>query len=143
MATKLILLYDIPGPMFIVQCPSGVIYRNQVGGLATYQEELEGVLSPLDLSDDIEGQLEAFPYPQGRRGITVAIADAIDALLASRPGANFLKVDRARLSECWEAWVHVLIDTPERDEQSLSGPYFGPVYGFGTTTGVLTWPNSD
>ena len=53
------------------------------------------------------------------------------------------QVDRARLAESMEAWGFVEAETPERSEFSLEGPYGGSPRGFGRSTGVLTWPNSD
>lgn len=143
MPRKLITLKDIPQAMIIAEHPSGVVYRNQVGGVVCWQAEVEGVLAPLDVSDDVADRIAAYPYPSGREGITEEIADTIDALLTSEPGAKHLTVDRARLAESWEAWIYVLIDSPEYNEPSLSEPYFGPFYGFGKAKGVLTWRNSD
>ena len=143
MAEKWILLYDIEQIMLIVEHPSGVKYQNQVGGNVCCQEELEGVLSPLDVSPEVTDRIENCPYPGGIQGITAEIADTIDALLASASRTSFLKVDRARLDDSWEAWVYVLIDSPESTVPDLFGPYAGSIYGFGAARGVLTWPNSD
>lgn len=143
MARKLIFLYDIPGMMLIIEHPSGVHYHNQVGGVVCAQEELEGVLSPIDISEEVASQIENCPYLQGRQGISSEIADTIDALLSSQAGAKFLRVDRARLEESWEAWIYVLFDSPDYNEQSGNGPYFGEAFGFGAARGVLTWCNSD
>ncbi|WP_437951053.1 DUF6210 family protein [Sorangium sp. So ce296] len=129
--------------MLVVEHPSGVVYQNQVGGVVCWQAELEGVLSPLDLSDETAQRIQNCPYPSGREGITDEVADTIDALLASEPGARFLKVDRARLGHSWEAWVYVLVDSPDSSASDVAGTYFGPIRGFGSARGVLTWPNSD
>src|ERR1041385_5697651 len=143
MASKLIVLYDLPDDiMLIVEHPSGVRYLNQVGGVTCWQAEMEGVLAPVDTSPDVKERLQNFSYP-GRPGISDQDADTLDGLLASFPGTSFLKVDRTRMNESWEAWVYVLVESPERAEPTLSGPYFGPLHGFGAAKGVLTWPNSD
>ncbi len=34
--------------MLLLDYPSGVIYQNQVGGNVCWQEELEGILAPID-----------------------------------------------------------------------------------------------
>lgn len=141
---KRVLLWNIPEELLlIVEHPSGVVYQNQVGGVTCGQAELQGVLAPLDASAEAVHRIESCPYPAARDGISAEIADTIDQVLAAEPALHFLKVDRARLDECLEAWVHVKIDSPESDVPTLQGPYFGPVYGFGSVKGVLTWPNSD
>ncbi|WP_169796410.1 DUF6210 family protein [Chondromyces crocatus] len=129
--------------MLVVEHPSGVLYQNQVGGVVCWQAELEGVLSPLDLSADAVQRIQTCPYPSGREGISNEIADTIDALLAVEPGASSLKVDRARLGQSWEAWVYVLIDAPGEGAAETVGTSCGPIRGFGAARGVLTWPNSD
>lgn len=146
MATKRILLWSIPDEiLLIVEHPSGVIYQNQVGGNVCWQAEVEGVLSPLAMHPEPKKRIQGCPYPNGRQGISTEIADTLDGIFTASNRTSFLKVDRTRLHECWEAWVYVLIDTPEKDdvEAELFGPYFGPAYGFGQTKGVLTWLNSD
>jgi hypothetical protein len=144
MAMKLILLWDIPDEiMLIVEHPSGVQYQNQVGGVVNYQAEMEGVLSPLDLHSETRSRIQECSYPGGIQGITTEIADTIDAALAAQPSTSFLKVDRTRLDESWEAWIYVSLDSPESSVRKRFGSYHGPIYGFGAAKGVLTWPNSD
>jgi hypothetical protein len=140
---KIVNLYDLPDEvMLILEHASGVYYENQVGGVLCWQAMLEGVLAPLDLDPAAVEEIMNLPYDAGR-GITAEIADAIDAVLDASPGERYLKVDRARLAESWEAWVFVVADIPESSERQLQGPYFGAPRGFGRSTGVLTWPNSD
>jgi hypothetical protein len=50
------------------------------------------------------------------------IVAAIDAVLAASPATSFIKVDRERMHESWEAWVYVLIDSPAEDAESRSTP---------------------
>jgi hypothetical protein len=151
-----IVLYDIGEPMLIIEYPSGVTYSNQAGGVVCYQGAQEGVLCPLDLSPEATERIEEYPYPTGRQGITEAVADVIDAALSSGKATSFLRVDRTRLSEAWEAWVYVIIQSPEGDDTTLLGgelirdiseedppKHLGSIHGFGSTRGVLTWPNSD
>jgi hypothetical protein len=140
---RIINLYDLPYEvMLILEHASGVIYENQVGGLLCWQANIEGVLAPVDLDPDAVEQIMNLPY-EPRRGITAEVADAVDAVLAASPGGRYMHVDRARLAESYEAWVFVVADIPESSEHQLQGPYFGAPRGFGRTTGVLTWPNSD
>jgi len=141
---KLVRLWDMPDDiMLIVEYASAVTYRNQVGGVVCYVGELEGVLAPIDLSREAVETIQSCPYPQGREGITPEIADTIDSLLSAEPCARFLRVDRARLDESWEAWVYVTIDSPESPFPTSDGTYFGSIFGFGATRGVITWISSD
>jgi hypothetical protein len=129
--------------MLVLEHPSGVLYRNQVAGVLCWQAEIEGVLASVDFSDADTERIMTLPW-QPTRGITSDLADAVDSVLAAAPRARYLKVDRARLQESAEAWVFVIADTPsDVTEFSPGMDYFGSIFGFGITTGVLTWPNSD
>ena len=128
--------------MLIIEHSSGVFYETQVGGTTCAQVEIEGVLAPVELEPQDVERVMNLPYQAGR-GITPEIAQAIDGVLASAPGARYLKVDRARLDDSWEAWIFVIVDSPEGVEPQYMDPYFGAPVGFGTRKGVLTWPNSD
>ena len=140
---KIVNLYDLPYEvMLILEHASGVTYENQVGGVVCWQATIEGVLAPVDLDPDVVEQIMNLPYDAGR-GISAEVADALDGVLAASPGGRYLKVDRTRLTESFEAWVFVVADIPESSEHQLQGPYFGAPRGFGRSTGVLTWPNSD
>lgn len=147
MARPRILLWNCEKLCLIVPCPSGVIYQNQVGGNVCWQAEMEGVLAPLDDFDNALAQLEGYDFPTGGQGISVATADFVDRILASSRTNRFLSVDRTRLGECWEAWIHVRI-APVPSWTWPPGPpkdadYLGPIFGFTETSGILTWPNSD
>ena len=118
------------------------------------QEEMERVLCPLDIGLEHLEQIERLPYLQGRQGVSAEIADVIDEVLASKRSTSFVKVDRTRLGDSWEAWVYVLIGSPgeadlvvgdqvEAAAEASAGTYFGPLQGFGHVRGVLTWENSD
>jgi|HubBroStandDraft_6_1064221.scaffolds.fasta_scaffold54594_2 hypothetical protein len=137
---KKIRLYDLRAVMLVIDHPSGVIYANQAGGTSCLQPELEGVLVPLEL----EPSRLAALFGTASSEISPAIANAIDKLLASGPGTSSLRVDRARLAESYEAWVHVTGESPPvvRDVDATE-TFFGEWYGFGSLHGVLTWPNRD
>lgn len=144
MPTNMILLHSMPDElMLIVEYRSGVRYENQVGGVVCARCEQEGVLAPVDAARSMVEAIQNLPYPQGAQGITVDLADAIDGLLAGEGRARMLSVDRARLHESWEAWVYVRIDAPLKSTWDVHDNYYGSVYGFGPTRGVLTWQNSD
>lgn len=139
-----IVLWVIPDEiMLIVAYKSGVTYQNQVGGVMCAQLALEGVLAPIDFGDEATRQIQGCSFPPGKQGISEEVADMIDQILANTAGARFLRVDRGRLHECWEAWIHVLGVCPDVDDLRQDPKYFGPIFGFGDVRGVLTWPNSD
>jgi hypothetical protein len=68
-------------------------------------------------------------------GLDDADADLIDSILQDRR-FDGVTVDRARLTESHEAWVHVIV-ARESDLALFSG--FGPY----PHPAILTWPNSD
>lgn len=96
----------------------------------------------LNLRPDTQRALFEQRYPSGIQGISPAIADAIAGLFAGEASTRNFKVDRVRLAECWEAWIHVLVDAPESLDP-LAGADFSPLLGFGRVAGIVTWPNSD
>jgi hypothetical protein len=143
--TKRILLWGMPDEaMLIIEHASGVVYQNQVGGTACWQAEQEGILAPLELWPETKKRIFELQFIPGAQGITLDFADALDALLAGEPTSAAVRVDRARLGECWEAWIYVTVDSPVSAEPLVVWrDYPGSVLGFGRVRGVLTWPNSD
>ncbi|HEX3758125.1 MAG TPA: DUF6210 family protein [Kofleriaceae bacterium] len=127
--------------MLIIEHPSGVLYQHQVGGNVCHQAMLEGVLAPLDLSSSSIERIAGCSF--GMRGVTVEVADVIDSILASDSEGKYVKVDRERLDASWEAWIHVIIQSPVSPVQDATPSFFGSWYGFGPARAVLVWPNSD
>lgn len=127
-------LFDFDGIGLIISFPSGVIYTNQVGGFGCFHPELEGIFVPLSIGN----KKILFALQQHFKGnwqhIENSDAEIIDKLLRS-DGFEFIKVDRMKLNESFEAWIFVEIEELSRDLQLLNG--------FGNTKGVLTWMNSD
>ena len=143
MPRRIVRLWSMPDEvMLVVECPSGVVYENQVGGSACWQAQLEGALSPVDISPESSRRIMELFDPYDPQGIPPARADIIDAILAAEPGARTLRVDRERLDECWEAWVHVVLESPS-SVVTVDDGFLGAWFGFGAARGVLTWPNSD
>jgi hypothetical protein len=73
-------------------------------------------------------------------GLDAEDADFIDAILRSNALSDSISVDRTRLRESHEAWVHVLVHREEENQHDLKifcglGPYPRP--------GILTWTNTD
>ena len=142
---RLVLLYDLPDEiMLIVEHPSGVRYQNQTGGVTCDQPVIEGVLAPIDVSPAGKEAIENLMGLDGRLGLTPEMADTMDALLASERCTSWLRVDRERMHASQEAWIYVLIASPETSHPGrVKEPYFGSIFGFGAARGVLTWINSD
>jgi hypothetical protein len=134
-----ILLYELAGPALIVPSHTGVRYLNQTGGHSCHQMELEGYLVPIaGARIELVEQLTAhFTGPRWggwcSRGIDDETADEIDRLLAEFARRDEITVDRDKLGECCESWIHVRIQ----------GPLLSLVENPGATTAILTWPNSD
>lgn len=130
------------GAGLLIPHPSGVVYQAQARGFSCEQVELEGVFVPFGdprLGPPLEAWFEGPKY-QGsgaRHGLDLEDADQIDRVLrAWHPERIAVTVDRARLRDSFEAWVHVVIHGDDE-------PY--PFSGFGPypRTAVLTWTNSD
>ena len=66
-------------------------------------------------------------------GIDVLTADEIDQLLAKVVRREQIAVDRSRLADSWESWVHV----------KIAGPLLSLIEKSQPTSAILTWPNSD
>ena len=136
-AEPVVLLYDYIGLGLILAFPSGVRYRNQAAGHACWKFEIEGVLVPLPLGEEqIPLRTLEDHFDSGWECLDVDAADVIDHILAAA-GLDFVKVDRERLGESYEAWVHVRINDldPDRHPDLFRGLH--------PDRGVLTWPNSD
>lgn len=133
-------LYDLEGVALILEAPTGVIYSNQVGGHFCLQPTYEGALLPVNPDRDPDGPRSDLERALGalllnRGWLDDALADAVDATLARHISTRGVTVDRARLHESIEAWVHVIV--PE----ATGGPHGESSYPAGR--GVLTWLNSD
>ena len=146
-----VLLYEYLGLGLIIPFPSGVIYSNQAGGSTCLQPEMEGIFVPLRNDHFFEGQLMVSPvealmaYFDGEAwqgtgatgGLTEHDADMLDQFLRSYSLSDVLRIDRSRLRESCEAWIHVEVTAEERKIPTFSG------FGAYPRTGVLTWPNTD
>lgn len=133
----------------IIRSPTGVWYSNQAGGTACLQPRAEGYLVPgpdhevqAPIMDELLAHFTRPPYDGvgcGPSGITPATADELDALFRGVTGWPPLRVDRARLTECDEAWIHVF-GTAFTDAEPGRHEGLG---AHGPFEGVVTWPNSD
>lgn len=163
-------LIEIPsdvGLSLIVKWPVGCAYFNQTGGHTCQQSWAEGILVPIPApSSSTEDHLYEMFGPASKYGghcadgIDQEDADRIDALLATHhhafQGERIIWVDRERLGDSWEAWVHVRIGPhprrPPRLPLTLGGPaplgsnenaFFWPFFGLPSDEAILTWTNSD
>ncbi len=132
----------------IVAAPTGVVYEHQAGGTQCAHPRLEGFLVPVadetgSHSSALARHFSDAPYlgtgfapieVGGRacRGITVRTADWLEHSVLPR----WARVDRSRLDESAEAWVHLKVSN---DPNQVS-----PGITLDTPRdGVLVWLNSD
>ena len=127
----------------VLAMPTGIIYLNQCNGVACDQGEQEGILVPFAAPVDAPYSrilFDHFHAKPGNRGcLDSADADFIDRYLLTSWAPFCVKVDRHRLTDSFEAWVHV-----------VAAPYSGTAPGVDTPIGlslpmnaVLVWENSD
>ena len=145
MEKPVVRLWNSWGLGIIIPYPSGVLYNAQVGGTSCLQLHVEGVYVPL--LDELKGNeqedklLQFFTgdkwWGACSNGIDEATADFIDVVLAESYNTRFLKVNRGKLKESCEAWIHVT-----RFPESAPEP-FHTILGFQTNEAILTWANSD
>jgi hypothetical protein len=129
-------LWSLEEAALIVEWKTGVVFSNQTGGCACCQREMEGLLIPFNPCDRPVGAptlREQLAFLINAQYLTEELAGRIDALLEENYETRGVTVDRSRLRDSMEAWIHVDID------DSLSGIFCG----FGRCKGVITWPNSD
>lgn len=133
-----VVLHEFPDLCLIVKAATNVIYTNQTGGFACWHPEVEGFLVPLHTHLGMR-ELESLRSLFGSDcddGIDSEIADQLESMLA-RLGLKGICVNRSKLAESWESWIHV----------TLSGDlgYKVPLEGARPERleAVLTWPNSD
>jgi hypothetical protein len=147
---------DAAGLGLIIALPNGVVYSNQTGGTECLQPECEGIYIPIRNQTE-EGASEggrnmelqspehelveyfvrgAYEGSGATWGLNEDDAAFIESVLAKWDLGECLRVDRDRLGESHEAWVHVTV-VGEESHQAFSGlgPYPRP--------GILTWKNSD
>jgi hypothetical protein len=126
-----------------VPAATGVIYCNQVGGLACVHRALEGYLVPLPRVDDDVFSPEWWERHYNRRvagdegdwqAACRRIEHALAGLLSSGERPEHIEVVPHPENE--EAWVHVVFDLPELGESGNDDEVV-------RLRGVLTWENCD
>lgn len=161
------------GLSLIVKVPSGWAYTTQTGGHRCLQAWAEGMLIPLGqrgvalesvrTEDDLDEILGSSSRYQGHCYDQIDESDAkrIDTVLSKHWQDHYpdlVRVDRRRLGDSWEAWVHVVIGPhggrspdrprahppqPEPRDIASTAPEFWPFYGLPSSEAILTWTNSD
>ena len=129
----------------VIPWPSGIIYGNQADGVCCNHYALEGILVPIVITsggDAVRYDAPLVSYfnrrPGNRGELTPEDADAIDAIMAGAQTPFVARVDRSKLADSFEAWVHVTLDLEAgRDayRPTLDLAYPCP--------GILVWENSD
>lgn len=151
MAQKIISLDHI-GTGLIIKWPTGIFYSNQAGGTFCIAPKEEGFLVPfgndanennifISKEDDLCKYFTGPEVPDegAIHGISEKNADDIDDLLSGQMFMVTIKVDRKKLKESHEAWVHVLIYQNNINEALC---HFRGFNSF-PLKGVLIWNNSD
>lgn len=136
-----ISLFDLEGFALIISHKTGVLYHNQVGGTSCAQAEYEGALAPVDFGPVGAKAMAELEFRPGGGSIDHALADELDKIFKSSPTTSFISVDRTRLDDSVESWVHVkLTEIFDNFSQETA---LRSLFGFSRDIGVLTWPNSD
>lgn len=135
-----VTLHAFPDLGLIVKANTGIIYTSQTGGFANLDPEMEGFFVPLRTCFGFR-ELYAMRdlCPNGldaNEGMDSETADRLDWML-SRQGLKCIRVDRSKLGESWEAWVHVTLSGELGHKVPLLQ---APHEELGA---VLTWLNSD
>jgi hypothetical protein len=152
MSKPRIELWEHVGLGIILSWPTGIIYTNQTGGTSCFHPEMEGAFVPLRNDCTEEGRIlmspenELWNYFTGPRwrgdgatlGLEAADADFIDDLLRKAKLFPTVRVDRDRLKDSHEAWVHVIVAGDESNDSPIFA-WFAPY----PRAGLLTWQNSD
>jgi hypothetical protein len=133
------------GTGLILAHPTGISYVNQAGGVYCLQPTCQGIFVPW--LDDVElgpgkwlsteDALAGLPWEMASSAMTPADADGVDGVLRAARAFQGIRVDRARLAESYEAWVHVEIEPPHHLGNIVSGVEPFP------RAGVLIWTKSD
>ena len=125
----------------ILKVPTGMAYSQPAGGYGCYQPFEEGAFFPLTLDTAMTAALDQIFIGQYggwcTSGIDEADADALDALFQAH---HFpLAVDRKRLKDSKQAWVH---GTLTRVDET-SDDRFHPLVELSGAAAVFTFENSD
>jgi len=96
-------------PALVIEAPTGVQFSFQVGGSIHWRKSIEGVLYPVAATgfaaaDTLGQKLHSIAFELV--SLSDREADRIDALF-SRDAAIELRVDRDKLSDSCDSWIHM------------------------------------
>ncbi len=134
-----ICLWNLDQAALIILEKSGITYFNQTAGVFCRHSEAERILAPITNDPPLDNlHFGSLNYKLQQLTLNKQIlketdADAIDKLLQKNFGGDAIFVDRERLNESCEAWIHVKID----------GQTKGDLQDFAGYMAILTYPNSD
>jgi hypothetical protein len=138
-------LYDVVGTGLIIKAKTGIVWTTQAGGVSCLQPECEGLFVPFGNDLGFDGKLISLEgtlfevFRKADKKTWVQLFERALEWYAAEHWAPFreLELDRTRLRDSVEAWVHVIYrPTPD------SYPLFEGL-GEGPFEAVLTWSNSD
>ncbi len=137
-----VYLWNLEGPLVIVAAPTGIVYCNQVDGVACDSGELEGFAVPICVPPSRVFTPTWWRKHYNRRvaGDEVlweGVCNEIDVAMQAVDPLSVIKRARVdRTTAGCEAWVPMHFDLcdfgPEGDQEIVEARH-----------GVLTWPNSD
>jgi hypothetical protein len=141
----------------IILRASGVVYTNQTGGTLCPHPSAEGLFMPIGTARQ-HAALASIFGDGWSASIDELVSAEIDQVLSGNAETRILSVDRTRVNDSHEAWVFVRIAShPDRfpslpimgnselcaDAGSPANRRLSLIFGFGPSTGILTWTNSD
>jgi hypothetical protein len=113
---------------------SPVIYSNQTGGTVCFHPEQKGYFLPIPETSWIGDLYDIdFLYEDEKLNNNNIAVEKIEEILSSYHLHDFILVDKNKLKESYEAWVHVVIIPKKEIIESSEEKLYG----------ILTWPNSD
>lgn len=134
-----VLLYELGGLALIIPSKTGIVYRTQSGGHSCFQTEAEGYIVPIagERQGIVERLHSHFAGPKWggwcSQGIDDQTADEIEQLLDEVSRRDQITIDRDKLEDSWESWIHV----------KIHGQLLSLIENSNPTSAILTWPNSD
>lgn len=145
-------LWRLSSAGMIIYAPTNVFYSNQTGGYGVYHPQQEGLFVPLSTASDrlgtksicaLSDELYKYFGYHGKwkghcyNGIDEETAVYMDELFLKYRVTEHLRVDRDKLSESHEAWVHITLHYPDPKWAFVEGLTPFP------QKAIFTWPNSD
>ncbi len=145
-------IWDSVGLGIIVRYPSGVLVSNQTGGTSCLHPNVEGIYLPFH--NDYDENDKTFSSPEidfdgcftdskydgsgACSGIDEEDVKRLEAILKKYSMDSFIRINMNKMKESHEAWIHIFIESDEKNPYSLFKG-FDPY----PRQGILTWSNSD